>query len=66
MALSTKQLQDKKVRLEATLATTLEKVTSINEDIQEVQSLLVGKTAELQAQIDEINGTSTKTTEEVI
>lgn len=66
MALSTKQLQDKKVRLEATLATTLEKVTSINEDIQEVQSLLVGKTAELQAQIDEINGTSTKTTGEVI
>ena len=66
MALSTKQLQDKKVRLEATLATTLEKVTSINEDIQEVQSLLVGKTAELQAQIDEINGTQTNKTEEVI
>ena len=57
--LSVKQLQDKKVRLETSLATAETKVTSIQDDIQEVQSLLVGKTAELQAQIDAINGTDT-------
>lgn len=68
MALSVKQLQDKKARLTANLATAEGKVVSIQEDIAEVDTALQSKTAELQAQIDEINGiTNTENkTEEVI
>lgn len=66
MALSVKQLQDKKARLLASLVSTEAKAEGIKSDISEVEELLQGKVAELQAQMDEINGTNTNTTEEVI
>ena len=66
MALSVKQLQDKKARLVKTMETLGDKAISLENEITEVDELLQAKTAELQAQIDEINGTQTNTTEEVI
>ena len=55
MALSVKQLQDKKARLAITLEIANKKVRQTESDIAEVQVALEGKTAELQAQIDAIN-----------